>query len=102
MRTPGFSGGEDPGTAVREATFLFMARGEGVHHFGVNLVSPGIDDVRNPAEWGETFEGTITGWDSRIESPGNDPGFTDLATDCGGGAVRNTRENTLTNTNPIL
>ena len=68
-------------TAGADPTFLFMARGEGVHHFGVNLVSPGIDDVRNPAEWGETFEGTITGWDSRIESPGNDPGFTALATD---------------------
>ena len=53
-------------TAGADPTFLSMARGEGVHHFGVNLVSPGIDDVRNLAESGETFEGTITGWDSRL------------------------------------
>jgi hypothetical protein len=68
-------------TAGADPTFLFMARGEGVHRFGVNLVSPDIEDVRDPVEWGETFEGTITGWSNRIESPGNDPGFTDLATD---------------------
>jgi hypothetical protein len=68
-------------TVGADPTFLFMARGAGVHHFGVNLVSPGIDDVRNPAAWGETFEGTITGWNRRIASPGNNPGFTNLATD---------------------
>jgi hypothetical protein len=55
--------------------------GQGVHRFGVNLVSPDIDDVRDPAVWGEPFDGTITGWSLRIESPGNDPGFTNLATD---------------------
>ena len=69
---------ETPGA---DATFLFMARGQGVHRFGVNLVSPDIDDVRDPVIWGERFDGTITGWSSRIESPGNNPGFTNLATD---------------------
>jgi hypothetical protein len=69
---------ETPGA---DPTFLFMARGQGVYRFGVNLVSPDIEDYRDPAVWSEPFDGTITGWSSRIESPGNDPGFTDLATD---------------------
>ena len=68
-------------TAGQDPTFLFMARGQGVYRFGVNLVSPDIEDVRDPAVWGEDFDGAITGWSSRIESPGNDPGFTDLARD---------------------
>lgn len=68
-------------TAGADPTFLFMARGEGVHRFGVNLVSPDIEPFRDPAVWGEPFDGTVTGWSRRIESPGNDPGFTDLATD---------------------
>ena len=69
---------ETPGA---DPTFLFMARGQGVYRFGVNLVSPDIAAVRDPDEWGETFEGTITGFGLRIVPPGNDPGFTDLATD---------------------
>ena len=68
-------------TAAEDPTFLFMARGQGVYRFGVNLVSPDIEAFRDPAVWGEPFDGTITGWNNRIESPGNDAGFTSLATD---------------------
>lgn len=61
--------------------FLFMARGQGTYRFGVNLVSPSIHATRDPAVWGETFDGIVTGWKQRIESPGNRPGFAGLAKD---------------------